>query len=95
MIQVDEDLVGDKLLQFAQIASLKEKQDWVALCDQLKSKRDMMVDQIGRGILTGVAFDQRQADYIRGWSAAAEWVSHMPRNAERQYKVLKAKTEGK
>jgi hypothetical protein len=92
--QTDDQLVGNKLLQYAQIAALKDKADWIAMCDQLKLKTDQVVKQIELGILRGVAFDQRQADYIRGWNAAAVWVSNLPKNAERQYAVLKAKTEG-
>lgn len=92
-MRTEEDLVGDKLLQYAQIASLKDKQDWAAVCEQLRQKTDMMLSTMQADILRGV-FEQRHADYIRGWNAASEWIRHLPNNATRQYTVLKAK-EGK
>lgn len=92
-MRTEEDLVGDKLLQYAQIASLKDKQDWAAVCEQMKMKTDDLLSTMQANILRGL-FSQRDADYVRGWNAASEWVRQLPNSAGRQYTVLKAK-EGK
>ncbi len=94
MIGLEDRLVGDKLLRFAQIAALKDKQDWAAMCSQLDDEIEVKLKKMQSDLLHTTAFNQRDVDFLRGWWTAARFVKNMPANADRQYKVLKAKEKG-